>query len=282
MPVRAELRHDAEVTPPGLKHEPQAEAHAAANSLSQLRMRAADGRLSWPGPLFLVAGRIALMLLAQGLVAIVFLLRGTSQPWLAAAPWWTVYGTLIDIGCLTLMWKFTRREGITLRDLIGPIRLRHGRDIFLGIGIFLVVFPLFVVGGLFSCRLFYGVFQANVFPGILGGRVLPLWAAIYSRSLWWMIWSPTEEMTYAGYVLPRAQALSGRTWVAVLLVGFFWSIQHSFLPFIPEWRNFLWRFLAFVPGVVVMVLIYLRMRRLAPLILAHWAMDIMATVVTMR
>jgi membrane protease YdiL (CAAX protease family) len=139
-----------------------------------------------------------------------------------------------------------------------------------------------VLGGLLAARLVYGVSQPDVFPGILGGRVLPLWAVIYSFSLWWMIWSPTEEMTYAGYSLPRAQALSGRTWVAVVLVGFWWAIQHSFLPFIPEWRNVVWRFLAFLPGVVVLLFIYLRTRRLAPLIVAHWSMDIIATVMTMR
>ena len=145
-----------------------------------------------------------------------------------------------------------------------------------------MIFPFFVVGGLLSCRLIYGAFQVNVFPGILGARVLPLWAVLYSRSLWWMIWSPTEEMTYAGYVLPRLQALSGRAGMAVALVGFFWTIQHPFLPFIPEWHNFLWRFLAFAPGVVVMALVYLRIRRRAPLIVAHWAMDITATVMTMQ
>src|ERR1022692_4861384 len=34
--------------------------------------------------------------------------------------------------CLALMWRFTRAEGITIRDLIGAIRLR--RDILAGLG----------------------------------------------------------------------------------------------------------------------------------------------------
>jgi membrane protease YdiL (CAAX protease family) len=89
-------------------------------------------------------------------------------------------------------------------------------------------------------------------------------------------------MTYNGYALPRIQALSGRTWVAVAVVGFWWAVQHSFLAFIPDWRFFVWRFLAFIPGVIAIALIYLRVRRLAPLIVAHWAMDIAATVMTMQ
>src|ERR1022692_1100994 len=73
------------------------------------------------------------------------------------------------------------------------------------------------------------------------GRVLPVWAVVYSLSVWWMIWSPTEEMTYQAYALPRIQALSGRTWVAMVVVGFWWALQHSLLPFLPDWRSALWR-----------------------------------------
>jgi hypothetical protein len=31
-----------------------------------------------------------------------------------------------------------------------------------------------------------------------------------------------EEITYQAYALPRIQALSGRTWVAIAVVGFWW------------------------------------------------------------
>ncbi len=274
MPVQSEISQQSESLS---KYESPADP-LVANSLSQLRARIGNGRLSWLGPLLLVTGRTALVILAQGVVAIMFLLRGKPHPWLAAAPWWTVYGTLVDAGCLMLLWRFTRKEGIRLRDLIGPVRLRHGRDFFLAIGILLVMFPLFVAGAAISDRLI-GHYQP--FPGILDGRVLPLWATIYSFSVWWMIWSPTEELTYTGYALPRLQALGG-TWMAVVVVGFWWTIQHPFLPFILDWHNFWWRFVAFLPAIVALVLIYLRLRRLAPLILAHWAMDIAAVLMTLH
>ncbi|HEV2467641.1 MAG TPA: CPBP family intramembrane glutamic endopeptidase [Candidatus Sulfotelmatobacter sp.] len=279
MPVITEIPSSSQTTS---SQAPAADSLLALNSLTRLKNCTADGRISWSGPLIVLLSRTAFMLLAQGLFAIIFLIRGAAHPWFAAAPWWTVYATLIDFGCLALMWKFTRREGISLRALIGPIRLRYGRDFFLGLGLLALICPLFVFGGMLAMRLIYGAYPVDVFPGILGGRILPFWAVIYSRFVWWIIWSPTEEMTYAGYVLPRAQALSGRTWLAVLLVGFIWSIQHSFLPFLPEWHNFLWRFLAFVPGCFVLTLLYLHLRRLGPLIVAHWCMDIFATVMTLQ
>jgi hypothetical protein len=85
-------------------------------------------RIPWTGPLGLVVGRSALMFVAPALVAGIFALRGSPTPWRSAAPWGTVFGTLVDIGCLGLMWMFTRQEGLTLRDLFGPIRWHRGGD----------------------------------------------------------------------------------------------------------------------------------------------------------
>lgn len=256
--------------------------HASANSQAEVEKRAALGRVSWTGPLVMVTGRTVLAVIAQAIVAFIYVLRHHPSPWKAAAPWWTIYGTLVDIGCLMLMTRFTRSEGIGLRDLIGKIRLRWGRDVFVGIGWFLLIFPFFGVGGPLASILVYGSTQPNLYPGLLAARVLPFWAVIYSLSAWWIIWSPTEEMTYQAYALPRLQALSGRRWIAILVVAFWWGLQHSFFPLILDWHYVAWRFLAFFPGATVFLLVYSWTRRLPPLIAAHWLMDILAALITVR
>jgi hypothetical protein len=76
--------------------------------------------------------------------------------------------------------------------------------------------------------------------------------------------------------------LTRRTWLAVPLVGFWWALQHCFIPFILDWKYAVWRFLFFLPGVVIGTLFYLWIRRLSPLILAHWPMDLMAVVYTLK
>jgi membrane protease YdiL (CAAX protease family) len=105
---------------------------------------------------------------------------------------------------------------------------------------------------------------------------------IYSLGLWWIIWSPTEEITYQAYSLPRLQALFGRPWIALLLTAFWWGLQHCFLPLILDWDYIAWRFFAFFPGAIVALLVYSRTRRLPPLIFAHCPMDIVAAVMTLR
>jgi len=44
----------------------------------------------------------------------------------------------------------------------------------------------------------------------------------------------------------------------------------------------LWRFVFFLAGVLAFTLLYLRIRRLPPLILAHWSMDIAAVLYTLK
>jgi hypothetical protein len=229
-----------------------------------------------------VVGRSALIIAAQAATACVLWLRFHSWSWDAAAKWWTVYGTLVDVGCLALMVRYTRREGIRLRDLIGRVRLRWGRDVFLGIGFYFLVFPFFAFAFPVAARIIYGSPHPPSYPGLMDARVLPIWAVVYSFSVWWLIWSPTEEMTYQGYALPRFEALFQSRWRAIALVGFWWALQHSFLPLILDWRYIVWRFLAFLPGAVVFTLVYLRLRRLPPLILAHWPMDISAVFFTLK
>ena len=261
---------------------PSAETISVPNSKAQVEETVAAGKIPWSHPLILVVARSVFMIAAQGLVATTYLLRHHPTPWRAAAPWWTVYATLVDAGCLALMARCTRAEGIRLRDLIGRPHLRWGQDIFLGIGYLAIIFPFFWLAAPWASRMAYGTPQPEMYPGLLTARALPLWGVIYSLSVFWIIWSPTEEMTYNGYALPRLYALSGRWWVAVCIVSFWWTLQHSFIPFIVDWRYVVWRFLAFLPGVIVMTLLYLLKRRLPPLILAHWMMDILGVFITLK
>jgi hypothetical protein len=244
------------------------------NSAVALAARIKAGHISWAGPLLLVFARSILLIASQALVAVILYALHRDSPWREAGYWWTVYGTLVDIGCLVGLRYFTGREGIRLRDLIGPIHLRFGRDLFLGILYFAIIFPFFLVGGFAAQHLLYGSSPLNPGDYIFQPHAMPLWATVYSLSIWWMIWSPTEEATYQGYALPRFKALTGSTFMAFFIVALLWAAQHSALPFILDGRYLLFRFIGFLPGVLVAMTIYWKTRRLSPLIFAHWPMDI--------
>lgn len=250
------------------------------NALTQIKERVAEGRIPWVGPLLLVAARPVLFLAMQAILALMFIAMRRPSPWQAAGAWWNVYGTLVDIGCLVGLRYFTSREGIRLRDLLGPIQMLRGHDMFLGLGYLLLIFPLFIGGGYVMQVLLYGSAAKAPIAYLMQPHSLPPWATVYSLTLWWFINSPTEQATFQGYALPRLQALTGRNWISLPIVCFCWTAQHCMLPFMPDWRFVLYRFFVFLPGVLVMMAVYLRTRRLTPLIFAHWPMDILGAVMT--
>ena len=241
------------------------------NSKSELRDRLQAGSITWKWPFLDVFARLVLAVLAQAFVAGLFMLKGHPTHWLAAAPWWIVYGTLIDVGCLVLLARLTRNEGIRLSDLISFQRQRLGRDLLLSVGFVFLFVVLAFLGGMIFAPLIYGATPAPepMMP-------LPLLGALYSVLIWPIFWAIAEQMTYQSYSLPRIEVLSGRRCLAVFIVAFGWAIQHSALPLLPDWRWALYRFGSSLLIAIVLPILYLRIRRLLPFILAHWAADLLS------
>ena len=102
---------------------------------------------------------------------------------------------------------------------------------------------------------------------------MPLSAALYGMLVWPFIWGLTEQMTYNGYLVSRFQVLCRSTSVAIAVVAFAWATQHAFMPLTFDAKLMAYRLLASAPFSVVETLLYLRLRRLLPLALAHALMD---------
>jgi hypothetical protein len=205
---------------------------------------------------------------AQALVATLFAARQSPSPWLDAAPWLPVYGTLIDTGCLALLWRLTRQEGIGLFELVGFERTRLASDVLLGFAL-IPVSLVFILGGNHAAGwLLYGTLA----PPYLF-EPLPLPAALYGVLVFPLTWGLTEQMTYNGYLVPRLRVLCRSTSVAVALVAFAWSFQHVVMPLTLDAKFMAFRLLSPLPHSVFVTLLYLRLRRLVPLVLAHALMD---------
>lgn len=238
------------------------------NSRVALRRREDAGTLTWRGPALMLFARAACAVAAQGLVATVFALRSSPTPWHDAEPWLPVYGTLIDAGCLALLWRLTRREGLRLLDLVGLERTRLVRDTLLGFGL-IPVSLVFILGGIHIAGwVLYGTPK----PPLLFGA-LPLPAALYGVLVWPFIWGLTEQMTYNGYLVPRFQVLCRSTSLAIVFVAFAWSLQHAFMPLTFDAKFMVLRVLSSVPNTVFQTLLYLRLRRSIPFAIAHALMD---------
>jgi membrane protease YdiL (CAAX protease family) len=223
--------------------------------------------------MLMLLARSAFILLAQGITFLLLLKLNVPNASVAIRNWWPVYGTLVDFGCLGLLAWLTRREGIRLFDLVGIVKNKLKTEIPLGLGLFIIIAPVTIFGGgMLAKMIAYGTLNP-LFPEYTFMRTLPLLALLYARILWWPIWSATEEMTYNGYALPRLVAMNKSRWISVAVVSFFFALQHSFL-MLAGFRFGFYMFLAFLPLSIAMTLVYLRIRRLPPLIVAHWLMDL--------
>jgi hypothetical protein len=238
------------------------------NSRDALDRRREAGTLTWRGPALMLFARAALAVGAQAVAAAALLLGASPNPWHDAEPWFPVYATLIDAGCLTLLWRFTRREGIGLFDLVGFERSRLVGDVLLGLAL-IPASLVFIFGGTYAAGwIVYGAVQQ---PYFLGG--LPLWASLYGVLVFPFLWGLTEQMTYNGYLLPRFQVLSRSTSAAVAVVAFVWAMQHSFMPLTFDAKFMEYRLLASIPNALFDTLLYLRLRRVVPFAVAHALMD---------
>jgi hypothetical protein len=248
-----------------------------------IRTQIQDGTIRPRTLYWMLPARSLFCLLAQAVFALAFWARGSLNPWSASVPYWNVFGTLADIGCLFLLYHFLKKEGFRIVDLLRVPHFPVWRDVLIGFGLFLLIFPIVVMGGTILANfVVYGTLQPDLGEGVLIARQLPLWATLYSLFIWWLIWSVTESTYYNGYLFPRLEVVKGRTWIVILIVGFFWSLQHVFFPFIPDVKYIVWRFLQFLGIGLLMPWLFSRFRRLRPLIITHWLMDFAGVLLTIQ
>jgi hypothetical protein len=244
------------------------------NGEDALVRRRDAGTLTWRGPALMLFARSAFAVAAQAVVAAIFAWRSSPAPWHDAGRWMPVYGSLIDAGCLALLWRLTRREGIGLSDLIGFDRTRLLRDVLLGFAL-VPVGLAFILAGVYAVGwIVYG----SLTPPYLFGA-LPLPAALYGALVFPLLWGLTEQMTYNGYLMPRFQILCRSTSCAVAVVAFVWSFQHVVMPLIFNMKYVVFRLFSPLPFSVFQALLYLRLRRLIPFATAHAVLDSASVVI---
>jgi hypothetical protein len=230
-----------------------------------------DSALKWP--LMLTFTRFFLALLFQFLLTFLLVYLKNPTPLKSAGKWFTVYGTLIDIVCLILIYRQINKEGKTFKDLINIDSKHIIKSELTGLGYTLFLFPISIAGTILSAFLIYGTFNAQQ---IMGG--IPLWGAIYSVAIFPIEWAFSEQMTYQGYCLPHLEKAFNSKWLAIVIISFGWMLQHVALPFTPDWKYALMRMISFLPLTIIMPVMYLRTKRLLPFILCHWFMDFVAAV----
>lgn len=222
----------------------------------------------WIVILFLPA-RFLFAFLIQGFVALIMFWKGSINPWHDSAAWWLIYSTVTDILTFIALIFLLRIEGLGLNSAFKQY-LQKPKTQLKYIPLFILLLVPFVVIANVITNSFYG----TSLPPMLEIVNLPIWGVVYSILIWPIIWVVIEQFVYLGYLLPRLEALSGKTWLAGIIVAFFWGVQHFAIPFIPDSNYLVSRVLAalVVSGGFTLIYVYLK-RPLFAAIVVHWLAD---------
>lgn len=227
-------------------------------------------------PWLMLLIRSLLFLAFQALVALAFLLLGSSDAWTASAGWWPFAVIFTDLACLALLIHFYREEGKRFWDFFRFERQFIKQDLLFLLGFLVIAGPLGYLPNILSARWLFGNPQVAL---DLLVRPLPVWAAIVSFALFPLLQGLVEIPTYMLYAMPRLEAQGLRPWLAVSLASFFLSAQHMFAPFLPDSRFIIYRLVMFLPFAILITLVMRARPRLMPyMAVIHALMDLSVAV----
>ncbi|MDE7453181.1 MAG: hypothetical protein K2N22_02090 [Clostridia bacterium] len=214
---------------------------------------------------FLLPLRCVLFLAAFLLISAISKLAYSS-----VSKWWTTVAIICNLITIAILYIFTRRKGITYLRLLNyeKGKTRAGNAV-------LIVFLTIAVG---MCGLYLaGLICYGAFPYLDKTMVepIPLWLAIIVLLLLPLSTTLAEDGLYLGYAI---NSTAGNKWVNASLAAFFYAVQHSFIPFLPDGIFILYRFISFLPLTILICFWYQKNKNPLPFMIGHFILNIATAV----
>jgi membrane protease YdiL (CAAX protease family) len=211
--------------------------------------------------------RTVLLLSTDGLSYLGFRLSGSDQPLTYALLGSNVWIVLVDLVTVLLVARLLVQERSSLRRLLDPKPL--GRTAAWGLLAFVILMVAFLAATFVGNLV---VYQGPP-PTTVGSLRVPLWYGLWSIVVMPLTVAVAEESLYRGYLQPRLQARFGRV-AGVVVVALLFSLQHVAFS-LGSWDGVAARVIAtFLSGLAFGAL-YMWLKRLAPLVVAHWLIDVL-------
>lgn len=182
------------------------------------------------------------------------------------AAWWPVLCILVNLITIAGLFALCTFEKKPFRALISPEGKTWKARELLGTSLGMILVGM---GGMLACSfaLYGGLPEFLVQP-------LPLPWAIVSLVLLPLTIVFAELPLYFGYAYSRLAETGRRPWLAAAYVILWYALQHSFFPLLPDGRYMLFRFLAFLPLMILILVLYRRKGSLVPLMVGHGILDL--------
>ncbi len=214
---------------------------------------------------FLLPVRCVLFLTVFFLASLIF-----SLPYTAISKWWTSVAIACNILTIAILYIFCRRKELNFKKL-----LNYEKGKTKVISAIIIVFITVVVG---MCGLYLaGLVCYGAFPYLDKTMIepIPLWLAIIVLLFLPVSTTIAEDGLYLGYAINSA---TSNKWVNVSFAAFFYALQHSFIPFLPDGVFILYRFLSFLPLTVLICFWYQKNRNPLPFMIGHFILNVATAV----
>lgn len=174
---------------------------------------------------------------------------------------------IVDVIALAAVGLALRAEGSRLRDLFGPWRWV---DLAWGALLLVILTAGFFVSNIAANLIVYG----GAPPADAGASFsIPLWVGLVAVLIAPLTIALAEEAVYRGYAQPRLQRTLGRIG-SLVVVAIVFGIQHAgfALSAGPAVAS---KVLTTLFAGLILGALWLWMKRLMPLVLAHWGLDLL-------
>ena len=246
------------------------------NSVEEIQKKTHSGMIHWLWPVIMLLSRTILFLVFGFLISIILGFFKINEPLSDVTRWWTYQVICTNILCFFLLSWLSSKENMKFLDLIGFNQKLVKRDM-------LLVLALLIPSGIIG---YFGVHLAGVWlygntPPTFMFQSLPIWAAVFSVIIFPLTNALVETTTYFGYSFQRIAVLSRNKWLAFFIAASFLALQHIGIPLYLDLKYMLWRFVSFLPFAFFAGYVYLKIRRLFPIIVLHYLADLPLAIVTL-
>ncbi|UNC92172.1 hypothetical protein [Candidatus Contubernalis alkaliaceticus] len=190
----------------------------------------------------------------------------TNQSLDESTKWWPVLCIVFNVITILVLVLVCKYEGSDYRDLI---QYKKGQLNFKNLLIIIILMMSIGVGGMY-------VFGLAIYGHVLTILIqpIPIWIAIINIILLPVTIVFAELPLYYGYSFNKIEENTGNKFLAMSYIIFFYALQHSFIPLLFDWKYILFRFLSFLPLMIVLGIIYNKNRALTPLMIGHGFLDL--------
>lgn len=190
----------------------------------------------------------------------------TNESLEQASRWWSIICTICNIITIIVLFLICKKEKTTYAQLINFNKDRVNIRYTLGIIILMILLGM---GGLYGFGfLIYGFVPVTMIQPI------PIWISILNVILLPITVVFAEMPLYFGYSLNRIEKSTRNKYLSIFYPMFFYALQHSFFPLIFDWKHLLFRFMSFLPLMIVLGIIYYKRRRLVSFMVGHSILDL--------